>query len=267
MGENSPIEWTDHTFNPWWGCAKVSPGCDHCYAERDAGRYQPGRPLWGVDAERRTFGEHHWNEPLRWERKAVRENRRLRVFCASMADVFDKNAPEGARERLWAVMKATPHLDWLVLTKRIGNAARMLPADWGAGYPNVWLGISVVNQEEAERDVPKLGQIPAAIRFLSCEPLLGPISFEGLWVEHANPAIHENILERVHWMIVGGESGGKARPMDADWADRLRRQCESIGVAFFMKQGSQANWPAFKRFDLFPASLQVRQWPRASVQP
>lgn len=271
MADKSAIEWTDATFNPWWGCAKVSPGCDNCYAERDAGRHYPGRVLWGVDAERRTFGEKHWNEPLRWERRAIRENRRLRVFCASMADVFDKNAP--ARNELWGLIAATPHLDWLILTKRIGNVPRMLPIDWGDGYPNVWLGISVVNQEEADRDIPKLIELPARVRFLSCEPLLGRIDLcaqFGMWWnqtmdcwEGTGQHINRDSWgrPRIDWVIVGGESGHKARPMEFRWAQSLRDQCLAAKAAFFFKQGSQANWEHFKDSRYFPPSLRVREWP------
>lgn len=277
MAENSGIEWTDHTFNPWWGCAKVSPGCDHCYAERDAGRFAAGTPLWGVDAHRLPFGDKHWNLPLRWNRQAEKAGNRRRVFCASMADVFDKNAPEGARERLWALIRQTPHLDWLILTKRIGNAKSMLPGDWGLGYQNVWMGSSVINQDEADRDVPKLLSTPACVRFLSCEPLLGPIDLTKVWVRmpgggqtlwntlHGRSSETPEVVERTHidWVIVGGESGPRARPMDIHWARSIRHQCENAGVAFFFKQGSQAKWADFKNFEGFPAVLQVRDWPRA----
>jgi len=270
MAEKTGIAWTDATFNPWWGCAKISPGCDNCYAERDAGRYQPGRTLWGVDAERRTFGDSHWNEPLRWERKAVKDGERKRVFCASMADVFDKNAPVGQRERLWRLISDTPHLDWLVLTKRIGNAKGML-GGW-VTLPNLWLGISVVNQQEADRDIPKLLSIPAGIRFLSCEPLLGPMDIQ--WAVsrnrldiaagfHARGLFSPGLetLRPLDWVIVGGESGHKARPMEQEWAYSLMRQCE-VSSAFFMKQGSQANWgPGFKSIESFPYPLRVREWP------
>lgn len=248
MAENSAIEWTDHTFNPWWGCAKVSPGCDNCYAERDSKRY--GYSLWGVDGQRRSFGDKHWAEPRKWDRKAQGADRRPRVFCASMADVFDKNAPDGARERLWELIEDTPHLDWLILTKRIGNVHKMAPRRWETvSWPrNVWLGISVVNEEEAYRDIPKLQDVGAHVRFLSCEPLLGPIDLL-------------TRLDSIHWVIVGGESGHKARPMLAEWAFHILFDCEQHGVAFFMKQGSAANWDRFKDFASFPPALQVRQWP------
>lgn len=247
MAEKSAIEWTDATFNPWWGCARVSPGCDHCYAETLAKRLLPHHDLWQPNGDRRLFGENHWNEPLRWERKAIKEGRRLRVFCASMADVFDNNdIAQAVRPRLWKLIDATPNLDWLILTKRIGNAKKMLPDDWKRGYPNVWLGASVVNHEEALRDIHKLVATPAHIHFLSCEPLLGPIdaSFYG-----------------IDWVIVGGESGSKSRPMEWQWARGIVRRCQTRGIPVFMKQGSQAESPDFKVFTSFPPDLQIRQWP------
>lgn len=281
MSANSKIEWTDHTFSPWWGCAKVSPACDFCYAEAWAKRTGfPG--LWGVDAARRSFGDKRWAEPLKWERLAVKEGRRFRVFCASMADVFDKNAPEGARDRLWELILATPHLDWLLLTKRIGNVSRMVPQSWMVGHwpANALLGISVVNQPEADRDIPKLLALQARVRFLSCEPLLGPIDLNrivlasNVSITGTDPRFDKlnftvSALRGaqsfkwppVNWVIVGGESGHKARPMEVEWARSLKIQCEAAGTAFFMKQLSQANWPDFKNFESFPPSLQVRQWP------
>ena len=258
MSENSAIEWTHHTFNPWWGCAKVSPGCDHCYAERDAGRFEPNKTLWGVDAARREFGDKHWDAPVKWNRAAEANGVRSRVFCASMADVFDKNAPAGARERLWALIKATPWLDWQILTKRIGNAKAMLPADWGGGYENVWLGISVVNQEEADRDIPKLLATQARVRFLSIEPMLGAIVLPKQCDAGSTPgpggvggvtcALCGGNDGRgclgVDWVICGGESGPKARPMHPDWARSLRDQCAAAGVSFLFKQWGEwaPNW-------------------------
>jgi protein gp37 len=156
MAEETAIEWCDATFNPWWGCAKVSPACDHCYAERLARRFGVA---WGVDTERRSFGDERWREPLRWDRRAARYGRRLRVFCASMADIFDTNAPEGARERLWGIIRQTPHLTWLLLTKRIGNASRMLPSDWSDGYPNVGFGITVATGPGARPMEPAWARI------------------------------------------------------------------------------------------------------------
>jgi protein gp37 len=247
MGEASKIEWTDATFNPWWGCTRVSPACDDCYADTWARRL--GLSLWD-NGKYRTFGPAHWGEPHKWNRKAAKEGRRLRVFCASMADVFDKDAPAADRWRLWTLIEATPHLDWLLLTKRVGNVLRMVPPHWHERFPaNVWMGISVVTPLEVARDVPKLQAIPAYIRFLSMEPLLEEI-----------PMMEEH-LDGIHWVIVGGESGRKARPMLEHWAQRIRRDCETVGVPFFFKQGSAANWPAYKDRSTFPEGLQVREWP------
>ena len=178
MAENSKIEWTHHTFNPWIGCQKVGPGCDHCYAEAwDARGLQRQETRWGAHAGRTRTSPANWRKPLAWDRAAAAAGERHRVFCASLADVFDNHAsilPKW-RDDLWALIRATPHLDWMLLTKRPGNIAKMLPEDWGRGYANVWLGCTVVNQEEADRDVVKLFEVPAAVRFLSMEPLLGPV--------------------------------------------------------------------------------------------
>lgn len=223
MGENTAIGWTDHTFNCWWGCLRVSPGCEHCYAEvlREAHRPQDLGPA--KTTARRTFGEAHWREPLTWNRKAAKEGVRRRVFCASMADVFEDHPTANAeREKLWDLIRATPWLDWQLLTKRPDNIARMLPADWGGGYPNVWLGTSVENSDYYHR-ITALEAIPARVRFLSCEPLLGPI--------------YPN-LAKIHWTIVGGESGPKRRPMDLDWVEWIEAACRVHDTAFFMKQDS-----------------------------
>ncbi len=178
MAENSKIEWTHHTFNPWIGCQKVGPGCDHCYAEAwDARGLQQRESRWGPHADRTRTSAGNWSKPRAWNKAAAGLAERPRVFCASLADVFDNHGsilPEW-RADLWALIRATPNLDWLLLTKRPGNIAKMLPPDWGAGYPNVWLGCTVVNQDEADRDIPKLLAVPARVRFLSMEPLLGPV--------------------------------------------------------------------------------------------
>jgi protein gp37 len=159
MAENSKIEWTNHTFNPWEGCQKVGPGCDHCYAEARDQRFTGGKH-WGPGAPRRRTSPANWNQPLRWNKlaqhNAERGLPRPRVFCASLADVFDNAVPTGWRDDLWALIASTPHLDWLLLTKRPGNIAAMLPPSWGAGWPNVWLGCTVVNQTEADA----IGTIP-----------------------------------------------------------------------------------------------------------
>lgn len=269
MAENSNIEWTRHTFNPWIGCQKVGSGCDHCYAEAwDARGLQRCETRWGAHAERTRTSPANWRKPLAWDKAAKAAGERHRVFCASLADVFDNHPsilPEW-RADLWALIRATPNLDWMLLTKRPGNIAKMLPDDWGNGYPNVWLGCTVVNQEEADRDVPKLLAVPAAVRFLSMEPLLGPVSLihlrrynpKGLpWINalrglvtrgqylarspeecsfNTSTQLIPPELPKLDLVIVGGESGPGARPMHPDWARSLRDQCVAAGVAFHFKQ-------------------------------
>lgn len=224
MAKNSAIEWTHHTFNPWWGCTKVSPGCKNCYAEAFARRI--GRNIWGAGKERRFFGEAHWREPHKWNTEAASAGVRRRVFCASMADVFE-NRPDLAplRERLWKLIAETPALDWLLLTKRPERALKSVP--WGAKWPaNVWAGVTAENQRWALKRIPLLLDLPAAVRFLSCEPLLGPLDL-GTWLTGAR---------RVDWVIAGGESGHNARPMNPEWARQLRNQCLAASVPFHFKQ-------------------------------
>lgn len=250
MAENSAIEWTHHTFNPVLGCQKVGPGCDHCYAEGWAKR--SGLVAWGPGETRRVTSDAYWRQPLKWDLEARAAGERRRVFCASLADVFDNAWPDGVRDRLWALIKATPNLDWMLLTKRPGNIANMLPDDWGTGYPNVWLGCTVVNQEEADRDIPKLLAVPAAVRFLSMEPLLGSVDLTAHLWGRAQPCpgcprdadcdcghLPRHMLGEepdLALVIVGGESGPGARPMHPDWARSIRDQCQAAGVAFFFKQ-------------------------------
>lgn len=234
MSDTTKIEWCDSTFNPWIGCTRVSPACDHCYAARST----PARTLgvaWGAGELRRLTSDANWRLPLQWERKAAefraQHGRRRRVFCASLADVFDNEVNPVWREDLWRLIAATPNLDWLLLTKRVGNVARMLPCSpdsFGAAYPNVWLGITVVNQEEADRDIPKLLKIYARERFLSIEPMLGPISLRRFMGQGFGPA--------PSWVIVGGESGLGARPIHQDWARSLRDECAAVRVPLLFKQ-------------------------------
>ena len=245
MSANTKIEWADHTFNPWMGCQKVSPACDHCYAEVNTAVRALG-VQWGPGSERRRTSDANWKLPLRWNAEAARQGIRYRVFCASLADVFDNAVPPQWRQDLFELIKATPNLDWLLLTKRIGNVPAMVSIIPGWIPPNVWIGATICNQEEADRDIPKLLQVPAAKRFLSMEPLLGPVSLRWLpaWPENAptkamNPAGNTNEydgLRRLDWVIVGGESGHYARPMHPDWARSLRDQCQAAGVPFMFKQ-------------------------------
>lgn len=220
MGENSKIAWCDHTFNPVVGCEKIGPGCDNCYAETWAKR--SGQPeLWQGECRLTKT----WGNPIKWNREAEAKGIRYKVFCASLADVFDNKWKPEWRAALFQLIRETPHLDWIILTKRIGNVEKMLPGDWGDGYPNVWLMITVVNQEEANRDIPKLLKAPAALRGLSIEPQLDSI---GLSTFLAGP--------KISWCIVGAESGPKRRPFDENWARLLRNQCQASGTRFFFKQ-------------------------------
>ncbi len=260
MAENTKIEWADHTFNPWVGCTKVSPACDHCYAEGWAKR--TGQPqLW--QGERRRTSEANWRLPLKWNRQAERDGTRPRVFCASLADVFDNQVPYDWRAELWRLIAATPHLDWLLLTKRAQNIAKMLPEalDMPRGFswplPNVWLGTTVENQAEADRRIPHLLSVPAAVHFLSCEPLLGPVDLRAIYKNETMIDPFEGMTEspvfdlgdrfvavnpryrrtgKLDWIIAGGESGPDARPPDLDWFRSLRDQCAEAGVPFFFKQ-------------------------------
>lgn len=214
------IEWATHTFNPWSGCAKISAGCAHCYAAALPPRMRRGA-AWGLEAERQPATDAYWRQPLGWARAAARAGVRPRVFCASTADVFeDRGDLDPLRIRLWALIAETPQLDWLLLTKR---PARM--ALWARehGWPkNAWAGASVEDQAAADARLPHLLAVPARVRFVSCEPLLGEIDLQR--------------FDAVDWIIVGGESGHKARPMHPEWVDRLAWQAKRRGIPFFFKQ-------------------------------
>lgn len=276
MGKNTKIEWCNRTFNPWIGCTKVSNGCGNCYAER-FGKWFGVE--WGPDRARKLTSAANWRQPRSWDRKAAAEGRRLRVFCASLADVFDPEVPDDWRDRAFAVMALTPNLDWLVLTKRpermrayvtghngtravrgfIGRAGRKndpaFPAlNWP--LPNVWLGVSVENQATADERVPILLDTPAALRFVSAEPLLGPLNLTALdtrlggcspvsmdalagqvWIPGNAMESSRTIRGRhLDWIICGGESGPGARPCHPDWVRSLRDQCDEAQVPFFFKQ-------------------------------
>jgi len=223
MAAKTIIAWTDRTFNIAWGCTKISPGCKNCYADTLSHRY--GQSVWGPGQPRRTFGAKHWNEPVKWNREAEQLGRRLRVFCSSMCDNFEDHPTITAeRQKLWSLIRATPNLDWQLLTKRAERMARNLPTDWGSsGYPNVWLGVSIENNDYVNRaDV--LRTLPAVVRFVSYEPALGPL-------EQLN-------LDGLDWIIYGGESGPGYRPENKQWARDIRERCDQQGVAFFHKQSS-----------------------------
>lgn len=227
MGKDSRIEWTHHTFNPWWGCVRVSAACDHCYADAWAKRL--GEDLWGPHSERRFFSDAHWKEPLKWNREAEADGVRRRVFCASMADVFENREdliPH--RLRLLELIENTPHLDWLLLTKRIHLVKRQLPR--GYTFPrNVWLGATVENQAAVKRIKYLLEFDTPSVRFLSCEPLLSEIDIRD-YLERGDRGT------RIDWVIAGGESGAGARPMDPAWPLALKEQCAKARVPFHFKQ-------------------------------
>jgi protein gp37 len=228
MGQNSKIEWTHHTFNPWWGCLKVSPACKHCYAHSWAQRL--GLDLWGGKrTARRFFSDAHWKDPFRWNADAQRAGERRRVFCASMSDVFEGREDLGPwRERLWPIIEQTPWLDWLLLTKRPQNVKSAVP--WKKRWPgNAWIGTTVENQKYADENVPLIMALPAAVRFLSCEPLLGPIKLKK-WLRPLEKG------RGVNWVIAGGESGHHSRPMNPIWVEDLRDECLQAGVPFHFKQ-------------------------------
>lgn len=240
MAENSKIEWTDHTFNPWIGCQKVSPGCDHCYAESLSKRY--GWVEWGPHGERKRTSEANWRKPLQWAKAARRTGKRPRVFCASLADVWDNQVPVQWRRDLFNLIWETPELDWLLLTKRPENIGKMLwPAIGEAElwpWDNVWLGFTAEDQERFDWRWERAKEIPAKVWFVSYEPALGPLFIR--------PHLPD-------WIICGGESGPGARQMNPAWARDLRDQCAASGVNFFMKQMTGKK--------PIPADLLVRQFP------
>ncbi|MCE9610240.1 MAG: phage Gp37/Gp68 family protein [Chthoniobacter sp.] len=221
MAETSKIEWTDSTFNPWIGCTKVSPGCQHCYAEMNS--KLRGWAQWGKGKPRQHTGKQLWQQPIKWNAQAAQAGKRSRIFCASLADVFDVEVQNEWREELWALIRKTPHLDWLLLTKRPENFRKMLPNDWRDGWPNVCLMTSVEDQLRAGR-IEHLITTPARYRALSMEPLLGPVKLKSAW------------LKELDWIIAGGESGGGARPMHPQWVRDLRDQCRAAIVKFLFKQ-------------------------------
>jgi len=273
MGEHSKISWTNHTFNPFWGCTEVSPACDNCYAREVAERFSPG--LWGKDAPRRFFGDKHWNEPLKWDKAAKKAGERHRVFCASMADICeDRRDLDPHRERLWKLIEATPNLDWMLLTKRPENYRTMLPSRWIIGgnpaRPNVWLGTTAENQRRADERIPHLLSVPAAVYWISAEPLLGPIDFRGHWSREVETGqLSSAFVHGIDWVIVGGESGDKPRRMDPQWARDIRKQCQENGAAYHFKQKGRVLSAEMgckdregKKLEEWPAEFQIQEFPK-----
>ena len=270
MAETTEIAWADSTFNPWIGCTKVSRatngggGCDFCYAEKETPvRVMRGRGIetWGTGAPRQRTSADNWKQPVRWNAQAdefeAQHGRRRRVFCASLADVFDNEVDPAWRADLFTLIEATPRLDWLLLTKRIGNAAKMIDEalsavsvamGWHPTYlkpswpwKHVWIGATIVSQHEADRDITKLLYVDAHVRFVSMEPLLGEVDISedlSTWCDLCteNHKSGEGGFPGVDWVIVGGESGPNARPMNPAWARDLRDQCAFAEVPFLFKQ-------------------------------
>lgn len=237
--KNTKIEWAHHTVNFWWGCTKVSPACAHCYAETLARIWSKGRATWGESGERWLRIGAATKELLMLEKAAAMAGVRWRVFINSMSDTFeDRSDLDSARLVIAALAPCVPHLDLLLLTKRPDRVRDLVPLLWLQNWPaNVWLGTTVEDQKRADERIPALLAIPARVRFLSCEPLLGPVEFSN--VTHRSDwlrVLGKPALAGIHWVIVGGESGGGARPMEPQWARSVRDQCAAVSVPFFFKQ-------------------------------
>lgn len=287
MAEKTGIAWCDSTRNFWTGCTKIGPGCDGCYAEA-FDRWTSGKDPetgesvhWGPGRPREPHLDGAARDLRRWNRRAAEEiaagTRRVwRVFINSQSDFFDNEVEPAWREYAWSVIRECRALTFLLLTKRIGNVRAMLPADWGgAGYPNVWIGATVVNQEEADRDLPKLLGLPATVRWVSYEPALGPIDFRR-WLEidrrvGSREWVRSGFSPEIDWIIVGGEStqaGHPARPFELAFARSTIEQCRAAGVACFVKQlgdaisvpnDSGGEWPDE---DAFGDAIPDQYWPQ-----
>lgn len=244
--ENSHISWTDHTFNPWLGCDKVSTGCKNCYAETLLMKRFQHLDVWGSEKPRKVTSDSYWRKPYSWNRKGSYGTRqRQRVFCGSLCDVFElRESLHEPRQRLWQLVRDTPNLDWQLLTKRPENFTELLPQDfYDAPYPNVWLGVSIENMDVAARaDI--LRETPAHIRFISYEPALGPLNTID--------------LKGIHWVIYGGESGPNHREDDPQWGTDMYEKCKTFDVAFWYKQDAhqKANQIVYDTI-----VTNIRQWP------
>lgn len=314
MSVITKIEWTDHTFNPWIGCTKVSPGCANCYAEVST----PSRAMsikWGKGQPRQRTSESYWRQPIAWNKRVEKEYldwerhvmtqgghpgdpkpANARVFCASLADVFDSEVPIEWLADLLVLIHKTPYLDWQLLTKRPENViARLKEAsfktkpdsgdgpwirNWldGERPENVWIGTTVEDQARADQRIPVLINIPARVRFLSCEPLLEEID---LTMALESFQSHDASLNRnpppVQWVIVGGESGRNARRSNVEWIRSIVQQCQVASVPVFVKQlgshsgislnthGSQyvIKHPKGGDPEEWPADLRVRDFPKS----
>lgn len=267
MAQNSTIEWTTNTANFWWGCFKVSPGCTNCYADTLANRW--GKSVWGpAKTTSRELKKGVWQELPKWNERAKNSGKREKVFVMSMGDFFEDHPQVTEwRDRALSLIQECKYLDFQVLTKRPENVVPMIEranshsfsdADmWFYANPHVWIGTSVENQEQADRRIPELINVPAAVRFLSMEPLLGPVDIDEYltyeWGENHGGMFGDFTETNVHWVIVGGESGHGKRPFNPDWARSIRDQCHAAGVPFFMKQ--------WDKVQAIPEDLMIREFP------
>jgi protein gp37 len=248
MGDVTGIAWTDHTWSPWEGCAKVSPGCAHCYA--DTLNHRWNHDNWGFmpDGSRKPLLERsdaYWQKPIQWNKQAAQDGVRRRVF-PSMCDPFDDAAPLELQQRFWDLIDATPHLDWLLLTKRLENIFDIVKHICGGNYnftfkntPNVWLGVSAEDQKRLDERAPILLGFDAKVRFLSLEPLIAPVDVFSVVTPRfaADDPRHEPWRNGVEWLIVGGESGHGARAMQSDWVDDIIETTRNASdAAIFVKQ-------------------------------
>lgn len=246
MGTKTRIAWTDFSWNSWWGCLRVSPACDACYAavldRRTGGSYWDGTKI-----PRRTM-EANWAIPQKMNKKAVASGRPLRCFLGSMMDWADNRVPEQWRVDMWGVVRENTALRFQMLSKRAPNIARMLPEDWGVdGYPHVWLGVTVEDRKHGVPRIDHLRKVPARVRFLSVEPLLEDLG--------------ELDLSGIHWVIIGGESGPRHRPIKREWVDNVIAQCRSQDVAVFFKQwGGRTPEAGGCELD----GVEIKEFPRAA---
>lgn len=243
------ISWTDYTYNPWIGCWEVSPACLNCYAKKvNARRRKDLQAEWVKDGKR-SFTKTA-NDPLRWNREAHEKRKRYMVFCLSMGDVFeDHPALVEPRRELFELIRETKNLDWQLLTKRPENIMGMLPADWGSGWPNVWMGATMEKQEIYDRRIKPLLEVPAKVHFISAEPLLEPLQ-----LKHGK-------TQGLDWIIVGGESGAGFRPMDLSWVRGIHDDSQRLGVTFFFKQVAGLHPPKRPRLD----GVLHHNWPTRPV--
>lgn len=268
MGKGSHIGWTDNTFNAWWGCRRYDEMCIYCYAERLDARYDKNGH-WGNN-DRKMMSENYWKQPLAWNKEAEKNGIKTKVFCSSMADVFEDNDQViEARNRLWKLIKQTPNLNWQILTKRYDRIAQFLPDDWNGGYENVWLGISVGLQKRVDEYLPTFIEIPAKTRFLSCEPLIGELDL----TKYLKTG-------KIHQVITGGESGFGSHPEDKnvkfryreckiEWIEKIVSQCKETNTSIFVKQlgthlakTMNLNDRAGSDINEFPENIRYQQFPK-----